>query len=69
MKIIFLDIDGVLNSESYFGTVGYLSSSDIYYKQIDLCAVQLLKKIIDKTKAGIVLSSCWRIGKTSRKAV
>lgn len=55
MKIIFLDIDGVLNgryTEETFG--GYVFVSDE--------KISLLKEIIDRTNAQIVLVSSWRIG-------
>lgn len=47
MKIIFLDIDGVLNYEN--------SKSKVEEEK-----VKLLKEIVDKTGAEIVLSSDWR---------
>lgn len=57
-KIIFLDIDGVLNSAEY-----YQSLKDIhgYDKDIDIEKVKLLKEIVDATGAEIVLSSTWRM--------
>ena len=47
MKVIFLDIDGVLN---------YRGVSDICPK-----AVSLLNDLLEKTGANIVISSSWRI--------
>lgn len=55
-KIIFLDIDGVLNSADYFDTVKGCKG----YKEIDSEKVKLLKEIVDRTGAEIVLSSTWR---------
>lgn len=52
MKIIFLDIDGVLNSEEWF------KKRKNY--DIDPEKVELLKEIVDRTGAQIVLSSTWR---------
>lgn len=55
MKIIFLDIDGVLNgryTEESFG--GYVFVSDE--------KIILLKEIVDSTNANIVLTSTWRRG-------
>ena len=56
MKVIFLDIDGVLNSMDWFektkGTKGY--------REINPKKVEFLKEIVDKTNAKIVLSSTWR---------
>ena len=57
MKVIFLDIDGVLNTEDTFRKMidGFL---DI---EIDEFRVEYLKKIVDATDAKIVLSSSWKI--------
>ena len=56
MKVIFLDIDGVLNT--YYTkeetTVGSIFVEDK--------KVAILKEIIDRTGAIVVLSSSWRIG-------
>ncbi len=56
-KIIFLDIDGVLNSDEYFETLQPVSAE---LDDIDESKVQLLKEIVDRTEAQIVLSSTWR---------
>lgn len=58
MKIIFLDVDGVLNSNDYYKS---LEDTHGYDKDIDLEKVKLLKEIVDATGAEIVLSSTWRI--------
>ena len=55
-KIIFLDIDGVLNSMDYFGQTKDCKG----YTEINPEQVKLLKEIIDRTGAEIVLSSTWR---------
>ncbi len=55
MKIIFLDIDGVLNSRAYDRTRNWNEQTDI-----DVTRLPLVKKIVDKTGAKIVLSSTWR---------
>jgi hypothetical protein len=57
-KIIFIDIDGVLNRED-----------TIYIAEIDPDLVAILKKIVSKTKAKIVLSSTWRLSEISRNKV
>ena len=54
MKVIFLDFDGVLNSEKY------VRNFSGYGVIIDPTRMALLKHIIDKTKAKIVLSTSWR---------
>lgn len=55
-KIIFLDIDGVLNSMDYFEQTKDCKG----YTEINPEKVKLLKEIIDRTGAEIVLSSTWR---------
>ena len=55
MKIIFLDVDGVLNCKSSKSRCGG-------FLGIDDSKVKLLKEIIDITGAKIVLSSSWRYG-------
>lgn len=61
MKIVFLDIDGVLNSLSYYEKIN-AENLNIINNPIDEQAVICLKKIINKTGAKIVLSSSWRGG-------
>lgn len=56
MKIIFLDVDGVLNT---YYTEAKTSNGATF---VDDRKVHILKDIIDKTGAKIVLSSTWRIG-------
>lgn len=56
MKIIFLDIDGVLNSSDYRKQMGIQYFSEI----IDRRKMPLLKKIVEETDAKIVLSTSWR---------
>lgn len=53
MKVIFLDIDGVLNSEEFL--------NNNPGKAIDKNGVRILKHIINKTGALIVMSSGWRL--------
>ena len=60
MKIIFLDIDGVLNcrtSKSYCHDDKYGLITGI-----DFDKVKRLAKIVEATNAKIVLSSDWRVG-------
>ena len=69
MKIIFLDIDGVLNCENgYKG--GYCKYAELtvdnedekdHYQQFYPPAKKFLNKLIDETDAKIVISSTWRI--------
>lgn len=61
MKVIFLDIDGVLNtSETFIRRKNKYFKTGIYDLEIDLFRVEYLKQIIDETDAKIVLSSSWR---------
>jgi hypothetical protein len=53
MKVIFLDIDGVLNSERFLK-----NNQD---ETIDRKNVSILKNVIDKTGSVIVMSSAWRL--------
>lgn len=58
MKVLFLDIDGVLNSANYRKQKG----ADYIFSIVDETKIPLLKKIIDATGAELVLSSSWRKG-------
>lgn len=55
MKVIFLDIDGVLNSRSYD-----IARDMTMQSAIDVTRLKLVKEIVDSTGAHIVLSSTWR---------
>lgn len=55
MKVIFLDIDGVLNNDHTQENIeGFLF--------VGAEQLQLLKKLVDQTGAKLVLSSTWRRG-------
>ena len=57
-KVIFLDVDGVLNSHSTKDScMGYIGVEDK--------KVALLKEIVDATKASIVLVSSWKANWTN----
>ena len=64
MKVIFLDVDGVLNSED--DLMVYREKNNInhciLYAEVEDRPLKLLKEIVDKTSAKIVVSSSWRIG-------
>ena len=70
MKIIFLDIDGVLNNDLWFQNwQDYISlckeKIDHAERQwFDPRCVAVLNDITDSTGAKIVVSSSWRIGRT-----
>lgn len=59
MVAIFLDIDGVLNSDEYFNEIENKNVQGIQ-SEIDIEKIELLKKAIDKTGAKVVLTSSWR---------
>lgn len=61
MKVIFLEIDGVLNTTKDLLSYG----SPLINQNL----VQILKEIVNKTKAKIVLSSSWRLDRESREIV
>ncbi len=54
MKIVFLDFDGVLNSEHYLRQCGKQGLS------LDPSRMSLLKQIVEKTEGKIVLTTSWR---------
>jgi len=54
VKILFLDVDGVLNGEHYG------------YGGVDDSLLFLLKTIIDETGCKIVLSTTWRLNQSAR---
>lgn len=59
MKIIFLDIDGVLNS---LGSVIALGDPNNHF---DMVSVRLIERVCKETETQIVVSSSWRIGRTT----
>lgn len=61
-KIIFLDFDGVLNTEHYQGLLQYQGKpwQDEHGAFFDPNAVKQLKRIIDATDADIVVESSWK---------
>lgn len=73
MKVIFLDIDGVLNSRAYYharqsmADRNYNLSDDrierFAIRELDLTPLALLRELVKKTNAKIVISSTWRIGR------
>ncbi len=69
MKVIFLDFDGVLNSEKWYvarhKNVDSSSISAQYpFYEIDPDAVAQLNRIIAEACAKVVVSSTWRLGRT-----
>lgn len=59
-KIIFLDIDGVLNTGWWYSQMDKNTSKDKYGYAFDPNSVANLKKILDETGADIAISSSWK---------
>lgn len=65
MKIVFLDIDGVLNSED-FTTANppdhsiHMREDAWWQEMLDPQAVELLNRLLQSTNAKVVISSSWR---------
>lgn len=63
MKILFLDIDGVLNSTMFYNErirMKEYESLSFPCDNFDYRAISLLNDILDKTQAKLVISSDWR---------
>ncbi len=61
MKVIFLDIDGVLNAEDDFGE-NKPNPHFSYHRGISNEKLYRLKEIVEQTSAKIVLVSSWKVG-------
>jgi hypothetical protein len=69
MKLIFLDIDGVLNSTEYFEREGKAHVDGFDYPSvrwwaasIDPHTIRRLNRLIRDTGADVIISSSWRSG-------
>ncbi len=62
MKIIFLDIDGVLNCEEGYrsGECEYKVAPGFHYQGFYSPSKHLINKLIEETGAKVVISSSWR---------
>lgn len=68
MKVIFLDVDGVLNSDEYIkGTIK--SNIQGIEKHVDVEKIKLLRQAIDQTNAKVVLTSSWRLTKKAQELI
>ena len=64
MKVIFLDIDGVLNSDEYIDSIkGKEMTAE---NEIDMEKVRLLEQAINQTGARVVLTASWRYAQVGR---
>lgn len=59
-KILFLDIDAVLNTKYWYKQMDKNSPKDKYGYMFDPNSVCNLAKILDRTGADIVISSSWK---------
>lgn len=59
MKVIFLDMDGVLNSDEYFDSIEGQKIEGIE-REVDIEKVKLLKQAVDTTGAHVVITSSIR---------
>ena len=62
MRVVFLDFDGVLNSQKYIDWDVALYTS----AQIDPRAVALVNDLVSRSDAKVVVSSSWRLIHTDR---
>jgi hypothetical protein len=74
MKVIFLDIDGVLNSAEFFHRRfeerGNRAPSNLReHDQLDPDGIRCLNTIIERTGARIVISSTWRLRNDFRQVI
>ena len=60
MKVLFLDVDGVLNSEDYYVTTPPEKRLSFPLGEFDPAAVKRVNRILDETQAKLVVSSSWR---------
>ena len=62
MKVIFLDIDGVLNCQQAYinGSCEYVDGPGFKYQKFYPPSKELLNKLIEETGAKVVISSSWR---------
>lgn len=63
MKVLFLDIDGVLNHQEFYErreNDTYLKSLSYPLTEFDPLVVERINDILDKTDSKLVISSSWR---------
>jgi hypothetical protein len=68
MKVLFLDIDGVLNSRRSQMAFGAYPHDFSNMQQFDLVAVSLIRRLCRVTDCSVVLSSDWRYSTTAHLA-
>ena len=68
MKIIFLDVDGVLNSDEYMHRIKHSNVTGVE-RYIDIEKVRLLRQTVNKTGAKIVMTSSIRHSQKGREVI
>ena len=67
MKVLFLDIEGVLNHENFFLKRAEMAEENNFLpyplNQFDPLCVERVNRILDETDAKLVISSSWRFTK------
>ena len=71
MKYIFLDFDGVLNSDKYFSSVKYKTETEgiddakimliNHWMHLDHDAIALMNQLVEQSGAQVIISSTWRL--------
>lgn len=61
-RVIFLDIDGVLNCEVFYNRVGF--TGEERYRNMCSERITMLNELCAEVKADVVISSTWRLGKS-----
>jgi HAD domain in Swiss Army Knife RNA repair proteins len=64
VRVIFLDVDGVLNNGGYWQRV---PQTERNHEDFDPDSVEALNLIVEKSKARFVISSTWRLHHTLRE--
>lgn len=68
MKVLFLDIDGVLNSTRTCVAHGGYPHDFTEMRAFDRVAIKLLQRMCDSAGVQVVLSSAWRITHSAKEA-
>jgi hypothetical protein len=70
-KTLFVDIDGVLNSEIFYRDrqAGYNNAFKMEHplSEIDMVSVGFLSMITEQTGAKVVITSTWRLGRSVKE--
>ncbi len=61
INILFLDIDGVLNSTQWYNSNSCKALDKSIKRYFDPVCIEYLNKIVNETEARIIISSSWRL--------